>query len=105
MFFVARAASIMFDYFAFFPRFVSRLLRSDCLSNGAGYRLQTLISDMTRSWWELASRLRPWPPVDSKTDGCVCVCVFAAEDSEESGCTAIVDYESWQHARGLLWRL
>ena len=75
VFFFARAASILFDYFVFFPRFVSRLLWSDCLSNDAGYRLQSLISEMTRSWWELASRLRPWPPVDTKTDGCPCACL------------------------------
>jgi len=28
--------------------------------------------------------------------------VFIASESEEQGCTAIVDYESWQHARGFV---
>ena len=33
------------------------------------------------------------------------VFLCAAEESEEEGFTAVVDYESWQHARGSLHNL
>ena len=36
---------------------------------------------------------RPW------TDDVV-VCLCAADESDDEGCSAVVDYESWQHARG-----